>query len=100
MRKGIHLVEVLVCLALLVLGFFPIYSLMHESRVEAGDSEAFVGLLEKVEERATEARTRLAQGDAAASGSVSAAEGDRALAMRIEWVDPVSSFAPKVEAPK
>lgn len=93
-RLGVGMVEVLVALAILTAGFFPVYALLRENRLEAADAGTFLLLLERVHGR------QAAIAPEPESGSISrddltAEEGPRSLCLKIVRVDQVGSFAPR-----
>lgn len=93
-RRGSGLVEVMLALGLVSAGLFPAYTLLSEAREEARDSEYFLQLLERADERATsEANGTLQPRD------ILVENGRRALVLRVQEVDAAASFAPIVNKP-
>lgn len=95
---GIGLVEVLISLAILTLGFFPLFALLRENRQESIDAGTFLELLDKTEEAAATASSEDGQKGESSQREVTVQEGERALHRQTGRIDPHASYAPRVES--
>ena len=91
-RAGaLGLVEIMVAMGVITIGFFPMFSLLHQSRDEARDAREFVELMVDASRRELEAP----DGDE----EVTVIDDPRRLVLKISSRPTIRSFAPERSRP-